>query len=188
MDRKYRTKNSVCDLPVICLDEVVKLYPAAAYSFFVAIGYTKVNGLREIKYQEIKSLGYDFISFIHPSAIIAPNVQIGANCFIFENAVLQPFVTLADNTFILSSAVICHHSQIGENVFIASNACVNGNCIIEKNCFIGANAVIRNELTIKQSCIIGAGCAILENTHPHEVYVARNTQKLDITSERISKI
>lgn len=188
VDKKYRTKSILCDLPVIDFEGVEALYPPEQYKFFVAMGYTGLNALRETKCAQVKALGYNLVSFIHPTCIIAPNVTIGENCMLLENTVVQPFAKIADNVFVWAASIICHHSQIGAHTFIASHVCVNGNVVIKNNCFIGANATIRNDIEIQAFCIIGAGCTILESTQAKQVYVANKSRLLDIPSSAIKGI
>lgn len=188
VDDEYKTTDKFCDKPLLGLSEIGQNYNCSEYKFFVAIGYSKMNKLREEKFNYLKNLGYDFINFIHPSAIIAPNVKLGKNCIILENTVLQPFVQIEDNTFIWASTTICHDCVIGKNVFIASNVCINGEVIIENNCFIGASATIRNGITLKDSCLIGAGCTVLENIEANAVLKSKNYEKLTMQSIDITGI
>jgi len=186
VDAEYNTKSTLLNLPVENFENIEEKYPPAEYNMFIALGYSKMNTLRELKYKQAKEKGYELVSFIHPSSIVAENVKIGENCFIFENNVIQPFCKLSNNIFVYASSTICHHSIIENNVFIASNVCINGYVNIKKNSFIGASATIRNNITIEEKGLIGSGCTILENTKPEQVYKSINSQLLDITSDKVN--
>ena len=55
--------------------------------FVVAIGNTKIR--RKIQSKLIE-MGLHIVSLIHPSAIIAPNVKIGAGTVVMAGAVINP--------------------------------------------------------------------------------------------------
>lgn len=185
VDSKYKTKSILLGLPVENFEDIEKKYPPNEFNMFIAIGYTDMNGLRALKANRAKEKGYKLENFIHPSSIVANNVEFGENCFVFENSVIQPFCKLHNNIFIYASSIICHHSVIEDNVFIGSNVCINGNVKIKQNCFIGASATLRNGLIIEASCLIGAGCTILENTKKNEVYKSLKPELMEISSHQL---
>ncbi len=168
----YITKDSFLSKPLIDFDRINEFYPPDKFKMFISLGYTKRNTLREKIFVEAKSKGYECISYIHPSCLIAPNVQIGENVFMFEMVVVQPFVTIKNNVLIQASAVICHDSQVQDNVFIGSNSCVNGFVTVKNNSFLGSNSTIRDHVVIEQKTLVGAGVTINENTLESQVYKA----------------
>lgn len=188
VDKEYVNRDTFKNLPVVPFEDVINYYPPTEYKMYVAIGYNKLNKIREEKYLKAKEMGYNFVTYIHPSATVAKNAKIGENCFILENNTIQPFVKIEDNCILWSGSVIAHHSVIKRNCFIAPNVTICGYCIIEENTFIGANATIRDHVKIGRGNIIGAGCVILENTKDFEVYSSRMSVKLDISSYEIRKI
>lgn len=85
-------------------------------------------------------------SFIHPSAYVAPGVQIGENVYIGPNAVVQHAI-IGDNVTIYPGAVIgsegfgfAHTNRDADGALIRFPH--YGNVIIEDDVEIGANAVI----------------------------------------------
>jgi len=185
VDNDFLNENEFEGLPVVSFENIEETYPPSEFKFFIPLGYTKVNKLREKKFLAAKEKGYRFISYIHPNATIAKNVKIGDNCFIFEDNTLQPFVTIGDNCILWSGNHIGHHSTIKDNCFIASHVVISGGCKIEKNTFIGVNATLRDHITIGKSNIIGAGALILSDTENDSVYVEKMTEKSKVPSRRI---
>ena len=185
VDKDFLSQQKFEGLPVVPFENIESIYPPSQFKFFIPLGYTKVNKLREKKFLEAKEKGYRFISYIHPNATIAKNVRIGENCFIFEDNTLQPFVTIENNCILWSGNHIGHHSTIKANCFIASHVVISGGCIIEENTFIGVNATLRDHITIGKSNIIGAGALILSNTEDDKVYVEKETEKSRVPSRRI---
>lgn len=170
-DKEFITGEKKSGLPVVSFEEVEKLYPPDEFKMFVAIAYSKVNKVREEKYNQAKEKGYELISYISSKAIVWDNVETGDNCFIFEANVIQPFVKIGNNVIIWSGNHIGHHTTIGDHCFIASHAVISGHCKIEPYCFIGVNATLIDGITIAKECIIGADALIIvKDTQKGGVY------------------
>jgi len=169
-DKDLITETEKFGLPVVPFEEVEKLYPPDEFKMFVAIAYSKVNKVREEKYNQAKEKGYELISYICSKAIVWDNVEAGDNCFIFEANVIQPFVKIGNDVIIWSGNHIGHHSIIEDHCFIASHAVISGHCKIEPYCFIGVNATLIDGRTIAKECIIGADALIVKNTEKGGVY------------------
>src|SRR6185437_13788748 len=58
---------------VVAFDEIEAHYPPASYDMFVAIAYSKVNGVRKHKCTDALSKGYALASYISPLAHVFDN-------------------------------------------------------------------------------------------------------------------
>lgn len=95
-------------------------------------------------------------AYVHPSAVVIGNVEIGSNVFIGPNAVIRSDesdaegnvapVVIEDNVNIQDNVVI--HAlagssvRIGKGASISHAAIVHGPCEIGPNCFIGFGSVV----------------------------------------------
>lgn len=183
IEEKFLTIDSFLGKPVVAFEKIETFFNVSEYSFFVAIGYSQVNKLRERILNDVKAKNYSLVSYVHPSCVISKNVEIKDNIFIFENVVVQPFSKLEENLIIWSNATICHDSIVEKNCFIGSNACINGFCKIGNNSFIGSNSTIRNGITIGKYNVVGAGCTVLSNTDDFKVCKCNNLQFIEVSPE-----
>lgn len=188
VDSEFKNVDVFKDLPVVAFDEIEKSYAVNEYCMFIPLSYTKVNQFRKQKFEEAKSKGYKFISYISEKATIAENAQIGENCFIFEDNTIQPFVTIDDNCILWSGNHIGHHSIIKANCFIASHVVISGGVIVGENTFIGVNATLRDHIKIGKSNVIGAGALILGDTEDNKVYMVKATKVSKVPSNRLRGI
>ena len=188
LDSDYIDSNSFCKLPLVAFECLEKEYPPNDYKVFIALGYSKVNNVRKIKYYEAIDKGYALISYISPRATIFDNVQIGNNCLILEDSIVQPFVRIGNNVSLWSGNHIGHHSRIDDHCFLASQTCVSGRVCISECSFIGANATIRDHITIGRKNVIGAGSIIMHDTNDDEVYVPERTKLYNKKSYELEKI
>ncbi len=186
LDGDYITSDKFLRKPIISLEDISKEFANENYDIFVAIGYKKLNKIREEKLLDLQKLGYKAINFIHPDSHIANANLIGDNILILEKNVIQPNVTIGNNTYIWSGNHIGHHSQIGSNCYISSHVVISGSTTIGDNSFIGVNATIRDNINISNNNIIGASSLIMKDTERDSVFQEKGTEKSKVKSFRIS--
>jgi sugar O-acyltransferase (sialic acid O-acetyltransferase NeuD family) len=173
-------------LPTYNFSDIKLICPPDNHKLVIAIGYQKINNLRNDKLSTAISMGYQIGSFVSSSAIIPKELLIKNNLIICERVIIQPYVTLGMNVIIRSGVIIGHHTDIQDNCFIASGVITGGNVIIEKNCFVGLGAIIRDGVKLGARSFIGAGSVVIKDTEPDCVYVGNPAKKLDKNSFEIT--
>lgn len=141
--------------------------------FYVAIGYSDLNTIREKFYLELKGMGYTPFSHLHPRASISTAAKLGDHLWILENAAIQCMCDIGENSIIHMGANIAHHTSLGRNCFVAQGANVCGYVSIGRNCFIGAGAIIHNNLRIGDNCVVGAG-VVVKRDMPDDSFLANS--------------
>ncbi len=187
VEADYKKRDVLFDLPVIELEKIEEIFPAAEFFVFTAITYLKLNTVRERLYLDLKKKNYLFANYISSRCFFWHNVEIGENNFIFEDNTIQPFVKIGNNNIFWSGNHIGHHSSIEDNCFISSHVTISGHCNIDSNCFIGVNASIANNVNIGKKNFISPGVIILKSTGDNEIYKENQTEKSPVSSERFLK-
>lgn len=160
VDADRQTADTFQGLPLVAFERVAERYPPGDFAFFIAIGYGRLNQLRQQKYEAAKAMGYDCVSYIAGRAAVARNVAIGGNCFILENQTIQPFCTIGANVTLWSGNHIGHHSTIGDHCFFASHIVVSGSCRFGARCFVGVNATFRDGCTVGDDSFVGMAATV----------------------------
>jgi sugar O-acyltransferase (sialic acid O-acetyltransferase NeuD family) len=189
VDNEFMQEKYYKNLPVVPFEEIENYYPPSEYKLFIAIGYSKVNEIRENRYNLAKSKGYDCISYISSRASVFDNVEIGENCFILEDNTVQPFVKIGNNVVLWSGNHIGHHSVIKDHCFITSHVVISGRCVINERTFIGVNSTLRDHIEIGKENVIGAGSLMLKSTEDKAVYkLNAKAEASRITSDQLRGI
>lgn len=188
IDREYIKEDSFCGLPVIPFEEIQEQYPPSHFKMLVAIFANGMNKLRAKKCGEAREKGYSLISYIHPKAIVAPDLVMGDNCFISEGVICRPFSRLGDDVILMPGALIGHDTNIMDHCFVGNRAVVMGVVTMEPFCFIGPNATIMETVIIARECLIGGGVVLQESTKEREVYKAPAPIRLPLSSDKLAKI
>lgn len=169
VDAEYKTSDVFYDLPVYTFSSVLDDFPPTEFLAFVAVGYGKMNQVREMLYNRTKSMGYQLVNYISSKATILTEEIMGDNNLILENNTIQPFVQIGSNNVFWSGNHIGHDVKIGDHNFISSHVVVSGFTVIGNNCFLGVNATLRDSITIAHQTLVAAGAVVLHNTSAEDV-------------------
>ena len=119
-----------------------------------------------------------FFSFIHPTALIMNNVEIGDGSFIGAYSILTTNIKIGKHTILNRSNHIGHDCIIGDYFSAMPGAIVSGNVIISDIVYMGNNSSIREKLSIHSSSIIGMNSAVVKNISEPGVYVGVPAKKI----------
>lgn len=163
VDDQYVNSTKFNGLPLIPSSKLTTTYPPDQYSAHVALSYQKLNQLRQSKYELMKSLGYELVSYVCSKSVYWNDLNIGDNCFILENQTIQPTVKIGNNVMIWSTNHLGHNCQIRDHVYLASGITVSGHTVIGERTFVGVNAAFKDFIEIGSDCFITMGANILKS-------------------------
>lgn len=173
-------------LPVVPFEELERHYPPSDYEAFVAVGYTKMNTIREELYFATKSKGYVLPNYISSKCSFLTQEDIGDNNLILEDNTVQPFVRIGSNNVLWSGNHIGHDTVICDNITITSHVVISGYCEIKNNCFLGVNATLHNEVCLSVKTLVAAGAVISKSSIEKGVYLPPQSSLFKKNSEEIN--
>jgi sugar O-acyltransferase (sialic acid O-acetyltransferase NeuD family) len=188
VDRNHHSSAIFNERPVVVVDEVQRVFPPADVVAFAPLGSSRMNGLRTEKYKLLKSMGYDFATYIHSSNRLSGRCTVGENCLILENQSVNFDTVIGDNVTIWSGCQIGDRSRIGNNVFMAAHVVINGDVQIGESAYLGSNCNISNGVRVAPLCFIGANALITTDTKQGSVHVVEPTPSLEIDSLRFTRL
>lgn len=163
--------GTVMGFPVLgMLADIIKYQDN--YSFIIGIGNNHTRKIIAEKHDVIWSTA------IHPSAILARDVCIGAGAVVMAGAIVNPSATIGKHCIINTGAVLEHDNTLGDYVHISPHATLCGTVNIENLTHIGAGAVIKNNIGICENCIIGAGAVVVRDITEPGTYIGAPARRL----------
>ena len=187
-EKKFIKSKYKFGLPVVSANNILKNFDIKNTFFFIAISYHKLNYIRQIKYEYLKSLGLKFANYVNSKLVLHKSIKIGKNCFISDNVSLQPFSKIGNNVFVWSNTVVGHHTIIRDHCWLTSNSTIGGNTKIGKCSFLGINSMIGHMISIGSNNFIGSGSIINESTKNNSVYIEKKTSKYFLDAESFMEI
>lgn len=188
VEKEFLTKDNLYDLPVVPLEKLADTYPAAQFSVFVAVTYTKLNTVRERLFGQLKEQGYQFARYVSSRAFVWHNVTVGDNVFIYENNVVQHRAIIGDNVVLWSGNHVGHQSVIEDHCYLASHVVVSGYCRIGANSFVGVNATFADHVSVGRDCLIGAGALILADVPEDTIVPGVASKPATVSSRRFHRV
>lgn len=160
-------------LGVECLGGDDSLAAFAIDGIFLAngLGSTASTERRSDIYRHFISRGYGFPAILHPSAVVAASVHIGAGTQVMAGSVLQPSCKLGENVLINTRASVDHDCVIASDVHVAPGVTISGRVVIEEGAHIGTGATIVQCVRIGSRSVVGAGALVLRDVMPTTVVI-----------------
>jgi sugar O-acyltransferase (sialic acid O-acetyltransferase NeuD family) len=143
------------DLPVMgSIDAVGHISHDA---IIVAIGN---NQTRRRLVENYCLTGETFISACHPTAIIAPDVQIGSGVMICAGAIINTGSVIGSYVILNTGCTVDHHNIIGNYVHVAPGVHTGGEVVVADGALSGIGATVAPRMSIGAWATIGAGAVV----------------------------
>jgi phenylacetic acid degradation protein len=152
----------------------------------------------------------DPTAYVHPTAVMIGDVEVGAGCYVGPNAslrgdfgrlVLKPGSNLQDNCTMHSfpgrecvvegdghvgHGAVLHGCTLGRNTLIGMNAVVMDNAVVGENAIVGAMAFVRSGQLIPPGTLwVGAPAKQLREVTPDEAaWKVRGTREYQALAQR----
>ena len=149
--------------PYLGADDAVFLHSPDQVVLVNGVGSTGSTHLRRAIYEKFTEKRYTFATVIHPSAIIAPEVDIAHGVQVMAGVVVQPGSRLGANVIINTGARVDHDCSIDPHAHIAPGVTLSGNVHVGEGAHIGTGASIIHGITIGAASVVGAGAVVVEN-------------------------
>ena len=127
VEKKYLLKDELAKLPVVPYEEIEEIYPPSLYEVFVAIPNSQLNRLRRRFYDDLKSKGYRFATYVSSHAFVWRNVEIGENTVIAAQTGIAGSTKIGKNCMIGGQVGIVGHLEIADEVKIAAQSGISHN-------------------------------------------------------------
>jgi len=116
--------------------------------------------------QLIEDRGGRFVSLVHRTATIGPNVVIGEGTLIAPNAFLSADVRIGRHAAVFHGTSIGHDAVLGDFSHVYAQCSVGGAVRIEEGAIVYPGAVIVPRRTIGVNAVVGAGSTVILNVRP----------------------
>lgn len=118
-----------------------------------------------IRYDIVSKLPKEtkYFTFIHPSALIMDEVEIGEGSFIGANSILTTNIKIGNHTILNRGNHIGHDTIIGNYFSAMPGAIVSGNVRIHDVVYLGTNSSIKEKLTIRSFTTIGLNSGVVND-------------------------
>ena len=112
-----------------------------------------------------------FFTFIHPTALLMEDIEIGEGSFIGAYSILTTNIKIGKHAILNRGNHIGHDCQIGNYFSAMPGAIISGDVKIYDLVYMGNNSSIREKFSIHSLTTIGMNSAVVKHIEESGVYV-----------------
>ncbi len=156
--------------------------PAAALPNLLAAGASAIvtigsNQVRMAKAGELEGLGFELATAIHPSAVVARDVTVGAGTVIMAGAIVNSGSRIGANVIVNTAATVDHDCVLADGTHISPGANLAGGVVVGDRSQVGIRACVIQSIRIGAGSIIGAGAVVIRDV-PANVTAVGNPARI----------
>lgn len=136
---------------------IQEFQPAAGVGAVCAIGNN------EIRRDVVQSVNADWISAVHPAAMVAPTARIGRGTIVMAGAVIQVDAVIEDHVIVNTGATVDHDCIVNDFCHVAPGANVAGECRLGTGVMMGIGSCSIQQIDIGEWSTVGAGAAVVRH-------------------------
>jgi sugar O-acyltransferase (sialic acid O-acetyltransferase NeuD family) len=138
----------------------------------VAIGNDRI---RQQLFTTLQQQGKRFVIARHPTAVIAPDVQIGPGTMICANVVVNTGTVIGQNVILNTACTIDHHNRIGDHAHIAPGAHLGGDVQVGEGTLVGIGAIVLPQRRLGDWSTVGGGAVVVKDVAASTTAVGYHT-------------
>ncbi len=170
-DAEFIKKKEMDSVPVLPLEGLRESFPCDAVSLVMGIGYREMGEIRKKVFTTCKQYGYHFENYVHPTALIAKDVELGEGNNILEGVIIEAGAKIGDANLLFGGSMVAHETVVGSYNTFSVKAVAAGCAAIQNHCFLGASSVVRDHVTLGDYVLLGAASYGFQDMEPYSVVV-----------------
>lgn len=141
-------------------EQLTRLRDMGVGHFIIGVGHCEAR--LELA-DQVKLLGFELASAVHPSAVIASDVLIKPGTVVAAGAVINPGCEIGENVIVNTSSSIDHECILGDGSHVSPGAHLAGRVVVGRATWVGLGASISDHITIGNGTIVGAGSVVVRD-------------------------
>ncbi|MCA9265866.1 MAG: acetyltransferase [Planctomycetales bacterium] len=152
------------DVAAPVLGDPEQYTPEPQDRFLLAIGNMKV---RKRVVEALTAKGGEFLTLVHPTAVVAPTAIIGVGAVIYPLTVVSNCAHVGDYAHLSTYASLGHDARTGKYCLLAPYATLNGFCILEDEVYLSTHSTVVPGRRVGQASVVSANSAVMRDVPPH---------------------
>lgn len=167
---EYYSESNIMGVEVIRQSE----FSPAKYEVVIAIGEP---AKRKAAAEQLPA-DTNYITVIHPTAVISEWVEIGKGSVITAGCILTCNIKLGEHTHLNLHTTIGHDCNTGDFFTTAPGVKISGSCSFGAQVYIGTNASVKQGISICADTTVGMGAVVVKNINEAGVYIGSPAKKM----------
>lgn len=143
--------------------------------FILAIGNTLH---RKVIFENLKTKGASFFTFIHSSALVSPSAELGDGVIVCPFSIVNAKAKVGHNVSVNVNVSVGHEAVVGDHCVLSPYSALNGAASLEHGGFLGTRATIFPRISVDAQCTIDSHTAVRRNIAAKQIV----TEKVSLVS------
>lgn len=156
VDQEYIQEVELDKVRVISFDEMKEQFSCNDVSLVMGIGYTQMSNIRKRVFEQCKAWGYNFENYIHPTAVVAPDIIIGEGNNILEGVLIEAGCSIGNANLLFGGSMLGHNSCVGNYNTFAGKSMIAGCVTVKNNVFLGVSSAVKDHVILNDYVLLGA--------------------------------
>lgn len=106
---------------------------------------------------------FEFISLVHPSAVLGTGVKIGRGSVVMAGVVINPGTVVGDHCVVNTGAIMDHDGELAPFSSVGPGAVLGGKVTLGEGSIVGLGAKILHLRKIGAYALVGSGAVVLRD-------------------------
>ena len=137
------------------------------HAAYLGVGAGKLRENWLIQFREL----CEFAPWIHPTAILGNNVQLGKGVIVTAYSHLTCNIVVGDGVQFNLQTTVGHDSVIGDFVTTAPKVAISGNVRVGRHVTFGTSSIVLPGVSICDDVVVGAGAVVNKDIKESGTYV-----------------
>ncbi|MFH2204184.1 MAG: biotin/lipoyl-containing protein [Elusimicrobiota bacterium] len=129
--------------------------------------------------RECEALGWEIVSAVHSSAVVAVTARLGRGVFVGAQAAIGPDAEIGDFCRILCGASVAHHGRLGKFVSVSDGARLGGHVSVGDGSLIGIGVNVNKRVAMGKGVVVVSGVTVTDHVPDKQVVRAAGQGKTD---------
>jgi UDP-N-acetylbacillosamine N-acetyltransferase len=107
--------------------------------------------------------GFHLVTVIHPRAVVAEGVTLGAGTVVMAGAVINPGARIGQNVIVNTGATVDHDCVLEDGVHVCPGVSLAGGVRIGRAAWVGIGSTVIQRVCIGARAFVGAGAVVLRD-------------------------
>lgn len=127
--------------------------------------------------------GAEFVSLIHPTAIVGARCHIGKGTILCPGTTVTVDATIGDFVILNVRACVGHDAQVGDGCTINDFCDVTGNAKLGEGVFLGSHSSVTPSASVGDFARVGAGSIVVRRVRAHTTVMGPVAKRIDWSAD-----
>ena len=172
-----KVESEFCGKKILGNDGIINQYSSDEIELVNGIGSLPKKNIRWKLAEKMREQGYKFAIVIHPSAVIAADVNFDEGVQVMAGVIIQSGTKIKQDSIINTGSLIDHDCMIGKSCHIAPSVVCSGGVVVGDNTHLGVGSIVTEYRSIGNNCTIAAGSVIYKDIVDNITFIQSKLKK-----------